>query len=357
MKNSKKRYSYNVVIMFCDKNENANIGDKYTEYKGGGSFKDTITFSEDKISMELSRAKKYEDGLILSNANNTINAQIIKALLCYYAISPRFPLIKDLSIYRKDYSGTIYEYNECKSFIQPLGNWQNSYCRPLVFSQSVMDVLLNESPKGQSFRIAMSYWLKGYISNDEYFKFDHYWRAFNRLYMYLGCNSNELNSRIAMRDFILRHERFFSKSISVTNMYSQPELHSYRWNKMILNDYNTRSKTEALKDFVLRHHDCRIMQLLKEKLACRMQFLKDKGLDGIVNLHIKTHNTSIQDGELVTLISIKYAYYIRNRFFHGEVPDGTFKIKNDNIDQEIQRINNLLEVLVWELIENHSLFV
>ena len=29
MKNSKKRYSYNVVIMFCDKNENANIGDKY----------------------------------------------------------------------------------------------------------------------------------------------------------------------------------------------------------------------------------------------------------------------------------------------------------------------------------------
>ena len=27
--------------------------------------------------------------------------------------------------------------------------------------------------------------------------------------------------------------------------------------------------------------------------------------------------------------------YIRNKFFHGEVPDGTFKIKNDNIDLEI----------------------
>ena len=357
MKNSKRRHSYNVVIKFRDKNENANLGDKYTEYKGGGLYKDTIIFSEDKISMRLLRSKKYVDGSILSNANNTINAQIIKALLFYYAISKRLPLIEKISICRQDPNNIEYIYTECESFMQPLAISHSGILRSLIFAPSIIDVLLSESSKGQSFRIAMSYWLKGYVSDDEYFKFEHYWRAFNRLYKYQGGETNEFDCMVSMRSFILQNEKLFPDSISVTNKYSKSDLHSFRWNKMILNDYDTRKKNKALVSFVLRYHDKRIMQLFKEKLACRMQFLTDEGLDSAVNNHINKHYTAIQDGELVTLIAIKYAYYIRNKFFHGEVPDGTFKIKNDNIDREIQLINNLLEVLVWELMENHRLFV
>lgn len=357
MNNTSKKYFYSVKISLTEDNESANIGNRNAEYKGGGASKDTITFSVNEINIELYRSKKYEDGSILSNSNNTINVQIRKALLCYYAISARFPLIRNISISRREHNGSYYDYMECKSFIQPLNISQSSCPRSFVFTPSIVDLLLEESLKGKSFRIAMSYWLKGCVSNDEYFKFDRYWRAFNRLYMYQGGKTKEFDCMVLMRSFILQNEKYFPNSISVTNKYSKSELHSYRWNKMILNDYDTRKKNGALVDFVLRYHDRRIMQLFKEKLACRMQFLIDEGLDRKVNSHINQYSTTIQDAELVTLIAIKYAYYIRNKFFHGEVPDGTFKIKNDNIDQEIQRINILLEVLVWELIENHSLFV
>lgn len=357
MNNTSKKYFYSVKISLTEDNESANIGNRNAEYKGGGSSKDTIIFSVNEINIELYRSRKYEDGSILSNSNNSINVQIRKALLCYYGISARLPMIRNISICRREHNGLCYNYMECKSFIQPLNINQSSCPRSFVFTPSIVDLLLEESLKGKSFRIAMSYWLKGCVSNDEYFKFDRYWRAFNRLFMYQGGDAKEINCMIAMRNFILQNEIHFSRSISETNRYSKSQLHSFRWNKMILNDYDTRKKNKTLVDFVLRNHDRRIMELFKEKLVCRMQFLTDAGFDSIVNSHINQHSTTIQDGELVTLIAIKYAYYIRNKFFHGEFPDGTFKIKNDNIDQEIQRINILLEILVWELIENHSLFV
>lgn len=355
MSKSSDRYSYCVKISFKEKNRNANIGDRMVKYKNSGLYEDKITFSDEGIHIELSRSKKFPDGSILSNANNTINTQIIKALLCYYAISVNFPQIKDILILRREHKKVDYEYEECKFLIQPIIS-RGFNSRQLTFTSSIIDPLLEESQKGQSFRIAMSYWLKGYASTDEYFKFDHYWRAFNRLYMYQGESIKEFDCLINMRNFIIQNESIFCKSISITNMYSQAELHNFRWNKMILNDYDTRTKTQALKDFILRYNDHRIMNLLNEKIVCRKQYLSEMGLDTIVNNHIHNHSSTVQDGELVTLIAIKYAYFIRNRLFHGEVPDGTFKIKKDNIDKEICRINKLLEVLIWELIENHNLF-
>ena len=38
---------------------------------------------------------------IFEKANNSINTQIIKALLCYYAVSGDFPIVDSLSIVRK----------------------------------------------------------------------------------------------------------------------------------------------------------------------------------------------------------------------------------------------------------------
>ena len=75
----------------------------------------------------------------------------------------------------------------------------------------------------------------------------------------------------------------------------------------------------------------------------------------MVDSHIKSHLHAKADAELVTLIAIKYAYFVRNKLFHGETPDGIFKIRPNNIDLEFERLNSLLEVLVMELIESHHM--
>ena len=72
-----------------------------------------------------------------------------------------------------------------------------------------------------------------------------------------------------------------------------------------------------------------------------------------IDNHINNNLHTTVDAELVTLIAIKYSYFVRNKLFHGETADGTFKVKSNNLDNEMKRLNSLLEVLVMELMENY----
>ncbi len=355
MDKTSRIYHYHVTIDFKGVGPINRIGRKYSGYTGKHSYKDTFVFFARRCSMVLSRTKAFNDGEILSHANNSINTQIIKALLCYYALSSDFPVVDKISIVRKRTGQPDLVYTECDNIVQPIGN---AASRGLTCSLNVLDALLDESPKGQAIRIAMSYWLKGISSNDVYYRFDHLWRAFNRLFMYQGNHPKEFNCMVAMRDLILKNAPHFSRSIAITNAYSKDELHSYRWVRMILNDYNTKQKTDALVDFVKRYHDGRIMELLREKLACRNNYIDDVNrpeLRVAVDSHINSNLHTKTDAELVTLITIKYAYFVRNKLFHGETTDGTFKVLPNNLDIEMARLNTLLEMLVLELMENHQL--
>ena len=204
----------------------------------------------------------------------------------------------------------------------------------------------------------MSYWLKGISSDDEYYKFDHLWRAFNRLFMYQGNDQKEHDCMRVMRNFVLNNPGHCTRSIAITNAYPREVLHSFRWSRMILNDYDTREKTNALVQFVQRYHDSRIMNLLSEKLACRNKYIDDPQKPAFrttIDNHINNNLHTTVDAELVTLIAIKYSYFVRNKLFHGETADGTFKVKSNNLDNEMKRLNSLLEVIVMELKESYQL--
>jgi hypothetical protein len=176
--------------------------------------------------------------------------------------------------------------------------------------------------------------------------------------MYQGNDLKENECMKVMRNFILNNPGQFTQSIAITNAYSRAVLHSFRWSRMILNDYDTRKKTDALVKFVQRYHDSRIMNLLREKLVCRSNYIDDPATPAfrttIDNHIIKNLHTRV-DAELVTLLAIKYSYFVRNKLFHGETTDGTFKLKSNNMDNEMKRLNSLLEVLVMELMESYQL--
>ena len=347
-------YHYHVNIRFRGNGPSFRIGRRYSEYLGSQGFRDTFVFFPKSCSMVLSRTRSYVDGEILSKANNSINTQIIKALLCYYAVSVDFPIVESISIVRKKSGQPDYIYTECENILQPIGYYTN---RLLICSLNVLDILLEETPKGQTLRIAMSYWLKGIASDDVYYKFDHLWRAFNRLFMYQGNHPKEFECMRAIRNLIIGNAANFPRSIAITNNYTKSELHSYRWSRMILNDYDTRAKNQALVDFVFRYHDERIMELFKEKLVCRREFLHNdpRGLETVIDNYLNQNSGVRVDVELVTILTIKYAYFVRNKMFHGEVIDRTFRVRENNLDVEMRNLNELLEVLVMELMENFHL--
>ena len=43
--------------------------------------------------------------------------------------------------------------------------------------------------------------------------------------------------------------------------------------------------------------------------------------------------------------------------FHGEIPDSTFKIHDDHIDDEIDNLNDILSTLIYEIINSNLLRV
>ena len=345
-------YHYHVSIVFKGIGATARIGRKTSGYSSTHPFQDTFVFYQKSCHLVLSRTKKYDDGGILSNASNSINTQIVKALLCYYSITSDFPLVDKITIVRRSAKTPDYAYREASGFIQPL---VSKALRTLSCTPAIVDGLVENSQRGHALRIAMSYWLKGISSDDVYYKFEHLWRAFDRLFLYQGNKPTDHENMVIMRQFILHNSASFPKSIAITNGYSEDKFLSYRWVRMILNDYATQNKTAALVDFIERHHDGRIMRMLQQKLACRNEFLANEGKIGRVNSYIASNLTTTIDAELVTLLAIKYAYFVRNKMFHGEVIDRTFRVRENNLDVEMRNLNELLEVLVMELMENYHL--
>lgn len=348
-----KRYNhYHVKIDFDKSRIECAVGNKYAKYISGQEYLDSFHFLPDSFTLIASRGKSFEDGSILSNSVNSLNSQLLKGLLFYCSLANDYPKITNVSIVRKRAKGKDFEYTESKSnIVQPLiGSGNKIYS----LNKEKLEVIFEETEKGNAIRIALSYWLKGMASQDRYYKFDHFWRAFNRLFMYQGNQSKEFDCMVKMREFIISNEDLFPNTISITNSYNRDVLRSFRWRNFILNDFDTVNKTKSFYSFIKRYHDIRIMSLLNEILPYREKYLTQENYIVDVRKHIAS-NVDTCDPELITLLAIKYAYYIRNKMFHGEIPDSTFKVHDNNVDIEIDRLNNVLSSLINELINSNDI--
>lgn len=184
-----KRYNhYHIKVDFSISNKECAIGNVYAKYLNGKDNEDSFHFFSKSFTLIASRSKSYEDGIILSNNGNSINKQLLKGLLYYYSIATSFPKISKVSIIRKRAKSADFNYTlDCANIIQPIiPNNDN----PFSFNKEVLKELFNESERGDAYRIALSYWLKGIASSERYYKFDHFWRAFNRLYRELSNASS-----------------------------------------------------------------------------------------------------------------------------------------------------------------------
>ncbi len=351
---SKRYYHYHIKVDFSISNKECAIGNVYAKYSNGKNNEDSFHFFSKSFTLIASRSKAYEDGTILSNSCNSINNQILKGLLYYYSLATSFPKISKVSIIRKRAKSVDFNYTlDCANIIQPIIPNNNN---PFSFNKEVVKEVFNESERGNAYRIALSYWLKGIASSERYYKFDHFWRAFNHLYLYHTNTKKDFDGMKHMRQYIIDNSGLFPLTISITNSYSSNDLRKFRWRNLILNDYDTYNKTVAFKEFVLRYNDERIMNLFKDVLPYREVFLKNAGLYGDVVSHINQVPIR-KDGELITLLSIKYAYFVRNKMFHGEIPDSTFKIHYNHIDDEIDNLNGILSTLIYEIINSNLLRV
>ena len=257
-----------------------------------------------------------------------------------------------------------------------------------ISSDLIEDIFKNDE-KSVTLKDALTYLLKSTLITDSSEKFEKLWKSFNSIYRYLGNGLNENECQRNLRQHILDNSNEFKKTTElVKNMTVEEVRDKIRVDELIQNDYDNENKVVSFIAFVYRYSDNIISQLLLENLGYQRMYLEsinemnniekkfnkfnsikpiyqmNKESDDI-NVYYNTvekylkENTKLSDEntkiEIVVFICIKYSYFLRNKLFHAEKQDLTFRFARNNIIDELDWINQLLESLIIELIiENNN---
>lgn len=358
----RSKYKYKIKVNFKGNRPECKYKTIYSQYMGSKGNTDKFQFTQKGFTIFAERSKKYKDGSILNSSNNSLNSQLLKGLLFFYGISKDFPLISKILIILYKNGKSLHSYSESANFEQPL---ISKLPKTFSFSPGELEIIFEPTIKASSIRIALSYWLKGAASISSYQKFDYLWRAFNRLYLFNVGSKSDNDGQREIRTLIISNSVRFGNSATLAKRLSLQDLELFRWRKLIIHEYDTNNKMLALHDFIKRYSDCRIMQALNAVISVRKQYLMDYAKNGIsrdlwsqpngIEGWLLNHLHTINDIEITCILCIKYAYFLRNQYFHGEIIENTFKVKNTIEDSERNNINQLLECLIFELILNNDL--
>lgn len=349
---------YTVEITFDGVINSSSLYIGQVPYYGSASFTDSFTILTDKITIELSRSAVIPLDTVFYNHFSSIYNQIIKSLLYYYSSTKKFVEIKSIKITRERNNKILdSKILNTGDFNQVL---DKSFKLSYTIEQAKLAELFKEGPKGSSTLIAISYILKANSGLSESDKFEKLWKAFNKLYILIGNHKKDFNCLRNLRQFIINNPAILPLSSSKVNGITTNTLrNSIRWRAMLLDNYDTEPKTEAFKDFVLRYSDKRIMEVILEtKYGYREVFLQNKGWLVQVDTHIANsiNANTIVDNEIVSFLTGKYMYFVRNKTFHGEKIDSTFRLSVNKEDIELKFLNGILEPYLIDLINANNLY-
>ena len=382
----KTKNTYNIEINFDSKEEDKTYFNGNINYSNDINKTDKCIIKSSSIKIEAIRNTNIEPLSILTKDTTTLHTQITKCLIYYYIFRRSFSRITTITVSRRRDTAfstvTIPKENiEIEQVVEKEFNINNNY-----IINNINDIFL-VGDKSTTLFNCLSYLLKALNTNESSNKFEKLWKAFNAIYRYIGKNENENNCLINLRKFMIKNEILFLNSKNIVKNEETSDLRKkIQFRNLILNDYPTPSHTVGYISFLQRNTDKRLLTILQDTLSYREENIKkissvDKlekrfndlnlsGLYGIIksdpnNLLITEvkkklgqdiRNNIKSDIEIVTFICVKYAYFLRNKIFHAEKHDLSFRFIKNNLLYEIDWINCILESVIIELINCNSIW-
>ena len=323
---------------------------------------DHISFRSSIARIVSERSKGFDSYAILVNNSNTIFRQILKIILFYGAVNLQNAFLHKLIVLKGKEKKQLIEIKYTQNE-QPL-TWRNISFN-LSYDKNKLAKQLFEGPYGDKVSTILSHWLTGITSKDRSKKFECLWRAFEQLSDYHNrtmSNRKEFDNLRAMRSFMETNIKLFPNTTAWLSVKDYTWLRSFQWKQLIYNNYplsaSKKSIWEGYRDnFVLRNTDSRIIQLIEETLVYRKKRLSEAGVLSDINKHIadcKVHKVT-SDIQLAAFLCCKFAYFVRNKIFHGEIHERQFRFYNRvSDDYQLDELNAVLEVLTYELIEHFA---
>ena len=353
------------------------------EYKESSDTNDELVIENDTVTIKCNRTAKINLINIVFSESSSIHNQITKSLIYYYIRVNRFVPIKNISINRIKQTGeeTILSLPTSKIDIEQILNDKFS---GIDISIANINDIFKVNGKSKAIQYALTYLMKSKITNEESERFEKLWKSFNSIYYYFGNGANENECHRLMRNFIIANPTLFPKSLyRARNIIAKELREKVRFNELLSNDYDTKEKIVSFIAFIFRYQNKIICKNLLDNISYFEADLKDIfNVDKIENKfnkfdYIKDlyhNNKSSTDSEIIfkkitgyledkvknpvtnteleitVFICIKYCYYLRNKIFHAEKQDLTFRFAKNNLIFELEWVNEILETLIIELI-------
>ncbi|KIC80497.1 hypothetical protein [Pseudomonas sp. C5pp] len=352
----RQRYHYLIEIDLKNSEKPETLFSGFIDYSGGGSYQDQLVITNRKISINCTRASKIDLNGVFNNYQSALYGQITKAIFFYICRKTTIPELTSITIstqYRDRPAGVKkIEDTDFKSHAKLTSGFLSG------FKIDRLEAILAESEKGAGLLKAVSHLTRSKTKHDIYDRFDSLWKSFNALYRTIAKKSTELECQQTTRSLLLDHARASESSRTLLGNITADELRKkLRWRQLILNDYEHDGKAGAFKDFVLRYTDARLMQVFKETLSYRKDSLTKAQHIGAVEAHIEKHLKAglSKNQEVIAILCIKYAYFVRNKSAHGERLDRIIGLSNKEVI-EVKWLSDLLECLIIDLINANDLY-
>lgn len=329
-------------------------------YYMSGAKKDHVVFAVDTITITAERNKSFSEEDIFLNIQNSLYNQMYKCLLLHYAINGANAKIQKISINVKRMSNCIENFvRNFDTDNQPFALYNSS----IPFNPNVLNLLLEETDDAFQFRMIMAHWMSAIQEQSVLRKLECIWRTFERLCAYHRHRPIHERPIIAdglkkMIEELTDNPQYYRESASYVHCFNDEYLRGFLWHDMIANNYPKGADNNKYDDYVrylvTSFKDSRVIKLMFEMRHYRENDLKRFNLYSSMKHDCQTKLTSStqKDIDVVAILCCHYAYFLRNRLFHGQslVRYSIFDPYMDMMRLEV--VSHLLELLSVELINN-----
>lgn len=306
--------------------------------KNNINYEDKINFDEKTIILSGSRTKHINNANILETVNSSYFACLTKALLFAYFDKASFE-IKSITIYIDNSKKKTYKINEIHQ----------------VFKKDTLikintDKLFSNKNISDTIMVSLMYLTLSFNYSD--LRFDYTWKCFNSLIRDIFNKKQDFDMLKELRYDLEKNPTFYPNILSWSRGIECHYLDQCFLNAMICNNY-PKGTTNGLANFCKDFQDTRVLTTLKEKIKCKKDDLISNNEYDNINEYFDTEISKkiTKDTDIVRLIILKYAYYLRCKYFHAEKSPSMFLIENMN-NAELLRISNPLSRICKDLIEN-----
>lgn len=332
-------------------------------YYMSGTKTDEVVFNANNIIIRANRGKLYSEKDIFLNVQNSLYNQLYKCLLFHYALNGERAKIVAIVIDVVGFSGNPIHYERCfNNENQPFPLYKS----PIAFKPQVLELLLNETDESFLFRLIMGHWMSAAVQdNGKIRKLECIWRTFERLCAYhrhrsISERPNITDGLKQMIGELTTNPQYYPQSSSFVHSFTYEYLRGFLWHDMISNNYPKGGNENKYRDYVRYmvrpFTDVRVMSLMYDVRKYRKRDLIRHGFYSSMksDCEHKINNPSQKDIDIVALLCCHYAYYLRNRLFHGQSLVRSSIFRHNEDDMRLCKISLLLELLTIELINNIS---